>query len=191
MISAGRTAFEAVAAGKHLSVDEDLVSFGFALSTLGERVLENRSGDLVVFGFDPTSSGSHPVKKRVSESERTMRERYGDGTTDLRPGPRDFASMASRGLYGMTVVSRFFVSRPDGTAECLVAQRIDPYREDVRKHVLEAAAAQARDLGGRICTPVEWYHTGKGSIQEPLTMFVIRRRWNGTLKEYLSSYGLD
>ena len=190
VIGEGREVFEACVGERSYSLPLELEEFGFALATMGERVIEDLTGARPVYSFDPAVTATAAKKNRRSTIEEQLRERDGDGTVDLHPGPRDVRSMHSRGLRPKTVVSRFFVRLPTGSVECLLAQHIDMYREDVARHVRAGAVAAARELGGVVCTSVEWYNTMKGTIQDPLTMFEIRRSWKGDLESYLAEYCL-
>ncbi len=191
VIAEGRERFEAARDGKVLALTPESEEFGFALSTLGERVMEDLTDATPIFSFDPTAPRIERKKKRRNKLEEQIRQRDGDGTVDLHPGPRDVRSMHARGLYPKTVVSRCLIQVHAGTIECLLAQHIDVYREDVARHVRAAAVVIAEELGGVIRSPLEWYDTTKGTIQEPLTVFEIKRSWKGSLDEYLVQYCLN
>jgi hypothetical protein len=118
-----------------------------------------------------------------------LRAKYGDGTRDLKPGPRTVAAMTARGLMPVILTSRFVVRTSGGSHECIVVQHIDPYRENVALHLREAADACARDLGGVVSSPIEHFSTRSLQL-DGWPVFEIRRLWKGTVEEYCDRYGL-
>ncbi len=164
VVAQGREVFEAVRAGEPRAVAESDVEFGFALGSLGERVIEDLTGVAPEFVFDPKAPAQGRRKKRLSAAEQLVREQHGDGTADLRPGPRDVRSMWDRGLFGGVVVARCVVRSAAGYEECLIAQHIDVYGEDVARHVRDAVNQICAQLGAAPCTPAEWFDTGTDRI---------------------------
>lgn len=190
VIARGSEFFEAVRAGHDGVVPEQDVEFGFALGSLGERVVEDLTGVAPEFVFDPKTPADGRRKKRLSAAEQFVRERDGDGTVDQRPGPRDARAMLGRGLHPCVVTSRFIASAPHGYSECLVVQHIDTHRENVARHVRDGARTVASGFGGVVCTTAEWDDTGTDLIQGGLPLFDLKRPWKGTLDEYLEHYRL-
>lgn len=191
VVAKGREVAESVAAGTPTPVNEDEWTAAEMLDEVAERAVERRDGDKPVYLYEPVRSRSSKGRPTKAQDVKEMlRAKYGDGTRDLKPGPRTAAAMTARGLNPVILTSRFVVRTSGGSHECIVVQRIDSYREDVALHLRRAANVCAREFGGLVSTPVEHVNTQTLHLGG-WPVFEIRRLWKGTVDEYCERYGLN
>jgi len=190
VVAKGSETVASVVAGTPTPVNEDEWTAAEMLDEVAERAVERRDGDKPVYVYEPVRSRSSKGRSsKAQDVEEMLRAKYGDGTRDLKPGPRTVAAMTARGLMPTILTSRFVVRTKGVSHECIVVQHVDPYGENVALHLREAAEAFARDLGGVVSSSIEHFNTSSLQL-DGWPVFEIRRLWKGTVEEYCDRYGL-
>jgi hypothetical protein len=193
IIARGPAARDGVLAGSFSTgVTEEAWEQAGGLESVAERAVERRDGVRPVFLQAQLKRGAtgRAGSRKVNDVEAAFRAKFGDGTVDLKPGPRTAAAMTARGLEPGVVASRFVVRARDCSHECVVIQHIDLYRENVERHLREGAEGIARQLDGVVSSAIEYDDNQTFSLQDWWAIFTIRRSWGGSREEYLAAYGL-
>jgi hypothetical protein len=192
IIGRGEATYRHAVDGAAVELSESEWAKGEDLLSIAETAYEARTGYRPTFlsGPDRTEEDEEELRVQLEGPYSLIESPSGKGDADLRPGPRNITAMYSRGLRPHIVGSRFLVAVDDGYRECVVIQQIDSRNENVPRHLLDAAHRAAKSLGGNLGSRVEQCQTHAGWVDSGEPLFEIRRRWTGTLTEYLERYRL-
>jgi hypothetical protein len=172
VIARGREAYEQVLSGEPARLTEDEWAAGEDLVGLPERAYEERAGVRPFFHFTDGLEFSLDTEA-VS-------------ATEALPASEPNEARADEIIVG----TRFLAALPDGYVECVALQHIDWTVQDLQLGALRNASTLCTELGGQLVSAVEIFNTRTTSYVSGIGIFEVRRRWKGSLDEYLDHHRL-